>query len=389
MPVSAAADTEDKRAIYVGNLPIGITEDALQDIFCTVGSILSIKLIGKSTLNAVNYAFVEYDDPASAEVAIETFNGTFTMQNVVQANKCTGRAILGSPVKVNWAYTSFSSAAAREATSTHFSVFVGDLAAEIDDDALKIAFCHYQSLSDARIMWDMSSGRSRGYGFCAFVERADAERAVKEMQGQWLGTRQIRCNWANLKLSTSPIEALLTNPGKQQLDVTQQYALVLSQAAESVSTVYLGNLSCDTEVADVESLFHAYGGSHETKLHADRGFAFLRLASHDIAALAIVQLQGSIVKGRPVKMSWQNKPDTKTRQRSSSNAAMTTLQLSAYPLQSSSYHHLPSSLLLNAEEARMMTPRHQALPSSTVHFDTYERWNQQLRHAAVSPFANE
>lgn len=75
MSVPASPESEDKRAIYVGNLPIGITEGVLQDIFSTTGSIHSIKLIGKSTLNAVNYAFVEYDDPASATVAIEIFNG--------------------------------------------------------------------------------------------------------------------------------------------------------------------------------------------------------------------------------------------------------------------------------------------------------------------------
>lgn len=71
----ASPKNEDTRAIYVGNLPLTISEATLFEIFAILGSIRSIKLIGKSTLNAVNYAFVEYDDPASAETAIETFNG--------------------------------------------------------------------------------------------------------------------------------------------------------------------------------------------------------------------------------------------------------------------------------------------------------------------------
>lgn len=72
---ASTAPSDDRRAIYVGNLPVSMTENALREIFSIVGRIHSTKLAGKSTLNAVNYAFVEYDDPASAAEALETFNG--------------------------------------------------------------------------------------------------------------------------------------------------------------------------------------------------------------------------------------------------------------------------------------------------------------------------
>jgi nucleolysin TIA-1/TIAR len=39
-------------------------------------------------------------------------------------------------------------------------------------------------------------------------------------------------------------------------------------------------------------------------MQADRGFAFVKLDSHENAAMAIVQLQGQLVHGRPVKCSW-------------------------------------------------------------------------------------
>ena len=75
MVAAGVYDSEEKRGIYVGNLPLSISESSLKDIFAVIGSIHSIKLVGKSTLNAGNnYAFVEYDDPASALAAIQTFN---------------------------------------------------------------------------------------------------------------------------------------------------------------------------------------------------------------------------------------------------------------------------------------------------------------------------
>lgn len=151
-------------------------------------------------------------------------------------------------------------------------------------------------------MWDMQTGRSRGYGFCAFEDRSDAERAIAEMQGRRIGSRSIRCNWANLKQSTSLTNIEISNPLVQQLDSTQQYALILSQVPANVCTLYLGNLSSDIQVEDLYSLCLGHGGTNDIKLHADRGFAFLRFSTHECAALAIIQLQGVVVKGRPVKI---------------------------------------------------------------------------------------
>lgn len=175
----------------------------------------------------------------------------------------------------------------------------------MNDEALRAAFSSYESLSDARVMWDMSSGRSRGYGFVSFIERADAESAIEQMSGKWLGSRCIRCNWANQKQtsSTSPIQILAPGSIHQGLDVAQQALVVASQAPYHINTIYIGNLALDTVASDLRPLFDTYGDAQDIKMHTDRGFAFVRLLTHEDSALAIVQLQGVIVKGRPIKCS--------------------------------------------------------------------------------------
>ena len=61
---------------------------------------------------------------------------------------------------------------------------------------------------DARVMWDHSTGRSKGYGFVSFRNREDAERAIQEMHGRLIGSRPVRCGWAQHKQVGHKGEAL-------------------------------------------------------------------------------------------------------------------------------------------------------------------------------------
>ena len=67
---------------------------------------------------------------------------------------------------MNWACENSKSDLAE-----HYHVFVGDLSIEVTDESLAKAFNSYPSMSDARVMWDMETGKSRGYGFLAFASK--------------------------------------------------------------------------------------------------------------------------------------------------------------------------------------------------------------------------
>jgi nucleolysin TIA-1/TIAR len=118
----------------------------------------------------------------SAETALQTLSG---------------RRIFDMEVKCNWAYQNTNQT--KEDLTNHFHLFVGDLSPEVNDQILTKAFQVFGSLSDCRVMWDMNTGKSRGYGFLAFRDRTDAEQAIAAMNGEYLGSRAIRCNWANQK----------------------------------------------------------------------------------------------------------------------------------------------------------------------------------------------
>ena len=50
---------------------------------------------------------------------------------------------------------------------------------------------------------DPQTLKSKGYGFVSFTKKVEAENAIALMNGQWLGSRSIRTNWATRKPPTS------------------------------------------------------------------------------------------------------------------------------------------------------------------------------------------
>ena len=67
--------------------------------------------------------------------------------------------------------------------------FVLDLSPEIETETLRTAFAPFGEISDCRVVKDMVTGKSKGYGFVSFVRKKDATTAIEQMNGQWLGSR--------------------------------------------------------------------------------------------------------------------------------------------------------------------------------------------------------
>ncbi|XP_021290964.1 glycine-rich RNA-binding protein 2, mitochondrial-like [Herrania umbratica] len=81
-------------------------------------------------------------------------------------------------------------------TSTK-KLFIGGLSYGTDDQTLKEAFSGFGDVTEARIIVDRDSGRSRGFGFVNFADDQSASNALSAMDGQELNGRNIRVSYAN------------------------------------------------------------------------------------------------------------------------------------------------------------------------------------------------
>jgi len=73
-----------------------------------------------------------------------------------------------------------------------FRLFCGDLGNEVNDDVLTRAFNKYPSFQKARVVRDKRSGKTRGYGFVSFRDSQDYIKAMREMNGKYVGNRPIK-----------------------------------------------------------------------------------------------------------------------------------------------------------------------------------------------------
>ncbi|XP_061529664.1 RNA-binding protein 42 [Phyllopteryx taeniolatus] len=88
--------------------------------------------------------------------------------------------------------TSWEDASLLEWEPDDFRIFCGDLGNEVNDDILARAFSRYPSFLKAKVVRDKRTGKTKGYGFVSFKDPNDYVRAMREMNGKYVGSRPIK-----------------------------------------------------------------------------------------------------------------------------------------------------------------------------------------------------
>ncbi|XP_066991575.1 cytotoxic granule associated RNA binding protein TIA1 isoform X2 [Anabrus simplex] len=177
----------------------------------------------------------------------------------------------------------------------HYHIFVGDLSPEIETQTLREAFAPFGEISDCRVVRDPQTLKSKGYGFVSFVKKAEAESAIAAMNGQWLGSRSIRTNWATRK-PPAPKNEVNAKP--------LTFDEVYNQSSPTNCTVYCGGLTNGLTEELMQKTFSPFGSIQEIRVFKDKGYAFVRFSTKESATHAIVAVHNTDINGQTVKCSW-------------------------------------------------------------------------------------
>ena len=83
-------------------------------------------------------------------------------------------------------------------------LFVGSLSWDTTDQGLHEAFAQFGEITEAKVITDRDTGRSRGFGFVTFNDDEAADKAIQEMDGFQLDGRAIRVNEAHDRRDRPP-----------------------------------------------------------------------------------------------------------------------------------------------------------------------------------------
>lgn len=75
-------------------------------------------------------------------------------------------------------------------------LYVGNLPYSFSDSDMQQAFGQFGTVSSAKVMMERDTGRSKGFGFVEMGSDAEAQAAIKGMNGQSMGGRDLVVNEA-------------------------------------------------------------------------------------------------------------------------------------------------------------------------------------------------
>ncbi|XP_052459733.1 embryonic polyadenylate-binding protein isoform X2 [Carassius gibelio] len=248
-------------SLYVGDLHPDVTEALLYQKFSPAGQIMSIRVCRDViTRRSLGYAYINYQQPADAECALDTMNY---------------EVIKGRPIRIMW---SQRDPGLRK--SGVGNIFIKNMDESIDNKALYDTFSAFGNILSCKVVCDENG--SKGYGFVHFETQEAANRAIETMNGMLLNDRKVFVGHFKSR------KERMAEMGAKAMEFTN---------------VYIKNFSEDIDREKLKSIFSEFGKTLSVCVMTDesgcsRGFGFVNFENHEDARRAVNEMNGKELNGR-------------------------------------------------------------------------------------------
>ncbi|CAG5896161.1 unnamed protein product [Menidia menidia] len=209
--------------VYVGSIYYELGEDTIRQAFAPFGPIKSIDMSWDSvTMKHKGFAFVEYDVPEAAQLALEQMNSVMLGGRNIKRDAQRRMAslytlsllmmgcvwLVGRPSNIGQAQPIIDQLA--EEARAYNRIYVASVHPDLSDDDIKSVFEAFGRIKSCTLARDPTSGRHRGFGFIEYEKPQSALDAVSSMNLFDLGGQYLRVG----KAVTPPMPLLTpTTPG--------------------------------------------------------------------------------------------------------------------------------------------------------------------------------
>ncbi|XP_059827509.1 poly(U)-binding-splicing factor PUF60-like isoform X2 [Hypanus sabinus] len=168
--------------VYVGSIYYELGEDTIRQAFAPFGPIKSIDMSWDSvTMKHKGFAFVEYEVPEAAQLALEQMNSVML----------GGRNIkVGRPSNIGQAQPIIDQLA--EEARAFNRIYVASVHPDLSDDDIKSVFEAFGKIKSCTLARDPTTGKHKGYGFIEYEKAQSSQDAVSSMNLFDLGGQFLR-----------------------------------------------------------------------------------------------------------------------------------------------------------------------------------------------------
>lgn len=214
------------------------------------------------TRRSLGYAYVNFQQPADAERALDTMNFD---------------VIKGKPVRIMWSQRDPSLR-----KSGVGNIFIKNLDKSIDNKALYDTFSAFGNILSCKVVCDENG--SKGYGFVHFETQEAAERAIEKMNGMLLNDRKVFVG---------------------RFKSRKEREAELGARAKEFTNVYIKNFGEDMDDERLKELFGKFGPALSVKVMTDesgksKGFGFVSFERHEDAQKAVDEMNGKELNGKQI-----------------------------------------------------------------------------------------
>jgi len=187
--------------IYVGCINYDTREDAIKQAFLAFGPIRSITMSWDSmTGKHKGFAFVEFEQPEAAQLALEQMNGILV---------CSRNIKVGRPSQMPQAQACIDEI--QKEARTFNRIYIASIHKDLADDDIRSVFSAFGPIKSCDLASAGVPGRHKGYGYIEYETLQSAQEAISSMNLFDLGGQYLRVGRAitppdtrNLGLNSTP-----------------------------------------------------------------------------------------------------------------------------------------------------------------------------------------
>ncbi|KAF2724435.1 RNA-binding domain-containing protein, partial [Polychaeton citri CBS 116435] len=184
--------------LFIGNLSWSVDEEWLTREFEGFGALSGVRIItDRDSGRSKGFGYIEFTNAEDAAAALEAKAGTMLDNREIRLDFSTPRGQQnGTPREKSGQRAQQYGDQTGEPTNT---LFVGNLAFSVEQNAVWEAFQEYGTVSGVRLPTDRETGAPKGFGYVEMGSVDEAKAALEGLQGGEIDGRPMRLDYAGAK----------------------------------------------------------------------------------------------------------------------------------------------------------------------------------------------